>query len=168
MGQASAAIAAIGGVIAAYGSYQQGKAQEYAAEHNAQVARNQAKATEEEARENSKRQRGNNERMLATMRANLASQGTGLSDGSSLAILGETASELELSVLDNYRSAESQRSSLLNQASTEIWQGKEAKRAGTINAFSGLLGTAGKAAGNYVDGVNSGAYKPSFLYRGWK
>jgi hypothetical protein len=159
MGLPSLALGAIGGVMGAVGQYQQGKAQEAAGKHNAQIMRNQAETTAQEARENSKRARGNNERQLASMRARLASQGTGVTEGAPLAVLGDAASELELQVLDGYRSAENHRSALLTQADTSVWKGKQAKRASRVSAFGTLLSTGYNTYSGYRTGKKTGVFK---------
>jgi hypothetical protein len=168
IGAISGVVSAVGGVMSAVGQYQQGKAAEAAGKHNAEIMRQQAETANQEARENSKRQRRNNERQLATMRANLSSQGTGVSSGAPLAILGDTASELELRVLDGYRAADNQRSQLLTQADTSVWKGKMAMKSSRVNAFGTLLNTGYKADQGYRQGVNSGTFKGSKYYSGKK
>ena len=161
MATASLIMTAAGGIYSAWNQYQSGKAQESMAKHNARILEQDAKLVEQEARENAKRERKNNERELAAVRARLAGQGAALDAGAPLSIMNDVASELELSVLDNYREANRRRNNLLQEASNTRYQGELAKNAGKTALLGTLISTAGSAANQYATGKQIGLFSTS-------
>ena len=153
-----AALAIGGGLVSAFSSYQQGKAQEANFEYNAQVARNNAIQTEQEGRENVRRGFENAEEQLASVRARQAAGGSISTQGAPLAVTGEIATELQLGILDNYRQTEIQRVNFLNDAAISSFQGEQASRSGLLQGAAGLVSTATTAFDNFSSGRSSGAF----------
>lgn len=151
-------MALVSGGLAAYSSYSQGKAQQANAKYNAKVAQNQALQTNMEARENVRRQSRNNESQLSAARARLANQGSVATAGAPLALMGDVAGELELGILDAYRSADAQRSNFLAESAIEKNRGKQASGAGKLMAVSSILGAGATAYGNYQTGKRTGLF----------
>jgi hypothetical protein len=139
-------------------AYQQGKAAQANHNYNAKLAEAQVEQGSMEARENVRRQSRNNESQLSAARARFANQGSIATKGAPLAMMGDIAGELELSVLDAYRGADANRSNLMMQAQMERQRGKEAKRAGKLMAISSILSTGAQAAGNIKTGQRTGVF----------
>lgn len=137
---ASIAASLAGAGISAYSMYQQGQAQEAMGKYNATIAENQASHEADVSAENAKRQREMNHRQLSAIRARMAGSGVSQSQGSSLDVLGASASELELQTLDLFREGEAKQVAYRNQAGIERWQGSQAATAGKIGAIGSLIG----------------------------
>lgn len=129
---ASTVISAVGGI---YGQYQSGKAQEKAAEWNADQARKQAKYDEQIAQENMRRKRDDNKRELARRRANNARGGLAETGGVYDSLV-ETSDRLQTEVDDIWNRAAKNTEYLEGQANMSLWQGKQARTASYINMAS--------------------------------
>ena len=141
------AVAAVaGGVTAAVAAKQAGDAQDEAAKANAKIANNNATAEAQAAAENAVRKRQSNQRQLSVIRAKMAGQGVQVGTGSALEILGESASELELQTQDMFRESQAKQVQYANQASSSLWEGKQAKAAGNLGATVSLIGAVGSGA----------------------
>ena len=77
--------------------------------------------------------------------------------------MGDIAGELELSVLDAYRGADANRTSLLNQGRMERFRGKDAARAGKLMAASTLIKTGANAYSNYSTGKRTGLFSGNLM-----
>lgn len=148
----------VSGVLSAHQTYQQGKAAKYNADYNAKLAKNQAEQGQMEARENVRRQQKNNEAQMSSARARLANQGAIATQGAPLAVMGDIAGQLELSVLDAYRGADANRTRLLQQASLEKARGRDAMRAGRLMAFGTLAQTGATLFSNVKTGNRVGVF----------
>lgn len=124
-------LAAAGTAVAAYGSIQQGKAAQKAANYNAESA-----ILEGQSRENA--QRADSQRSLARIRANIGKSGA-TSAGTPLLVLAESAANAEIDALNTRFTAE-------RQADVYRAGGANARRQGNIMAGTSLLQGAGKFA----------------------
>lgn len=156
---AYAAIAAslVGAGVSAYGQYQAGKAQKKMGEYNAKVAENAAKSEAQASAENAKRKREQNQRVLSGMRARMAAGGANIGAGSSLDVLGDSASELELQALDMFRNSDAQIRQYGSQAGMSRYEGNQASAASKYAAMGNLISGAGSAASGYGNANYSGA-----------
>ena len=133
--------------LSMYGQLQQGKASMQAARYNAEQLRRQADYNnrlaeaeasnrERESSEAIRRARINNEATLSELRARLGASGVRLTTGTPLAVMGEAAGRLELSIADASRTAMMQAASMRAQGKMGLWQ---AEQAGTMALFEGRL-----------------------------
>lgn len=108
---------------------------------NAAKLRNDAMRKEAIGRLNMKRQRVMDRRYLSSMKAKFAAAGVQL-QGTPLAVLGDTAGQLEADVADIAFQANAQADALHQSASLTLAEGKAASRAATLDgaaaAFNGL------------------------------
>lgn len=144
------AVAAVaGGVTAGVAAKQAGDAQEDAAKANAKIANNNAIAEAQAAAENAVRKRQDNQRQLSAIRAKMAGQGVQVGSGSALEVLGASASDLELQTQDMFRESQAKQAQYANQASSSLFEGKQAAAAGNWGMATSLIGAAGSAASGY-------------------
>jgi hypothetical protein len=145
-------IAAIGLVLGAYGTVQQGKAADDQAQFAAAVANRDAKLSEANAEvtnlqagQREEQQRREAARRLGAIRGQIAQSGTGLG-GSNADIYGQSARDAELDALNIRYAGLMESKGLLNQASAQrtnaqglIMEGKQAKQAGYMRAGTQLV-----------------------------
>jgi hypothetical protein len=137
---ALAAVATIAGTaVSALGQIQAGKAQESAAEYNAQVAKNNASAEMERAGYDAGLIKDEARRTRAAQRAAFAANGLEGSTGSPVAVLGDTSGQAEMDILARLYGGKSQATAYGNEARAQIAQGKAAKQASMIGAGTTLL-----------------------------
>ena len=122
-------IALLGSIVGAVGAIQGGKAENSAAQFNAQSARMEA-----ESRENA--QRAQAKQQLGAIRAGVSKSGATM-EGTPLAVLSESAANAEIDALNTRYSG--QREAALYEA-----RGKNARTAGYMRAGTSLLSSAGK------------------------
>ena len=122
-----APIAALaGGAISMYSQYQAASYEADMQKYNAQVAETQAQQKRMETRESIRRQRSEADRFKDTQRAAFAKAGiTGT--GTPLAVMSQTAADLELAALDTAYSGESQAQSLMQRAAVNRSNAKMTK-----------------------------------------
>jgi hypothetical protein len=151
-----------GGVVQARAQQQAGEAQNIQAqneariaEFNAQVARRQGEAEAAALEAKARRQAKKGERVIGTARAAIGKSGVAFS-GSTLAVLADTATELERDRLTILRESilarqrgESRAAGLGLEAQAARTRGKALKRAGKTKALGTLLSAGGKAAGGF-------------------
>lgn len=178
-----AGISAVGTAISTgvsmYSADQQGRQQAALNEYNAKIARNQAIANQQiqeynaqlmereadaadaTARVKEQQQRKENERFQARQRAAYAKSGA-LMEGTPLAVLGESAANLELNALEVKRQGLIERDRYLNQANMYRYQGESLFNAGMSE--SGLYSSQADIAkanantakyGSLLNGVSS-------------
>lgn len=123
---------------------------------NAREKRQQAMQEIEVAGENARRKTRENRRIIAANIAANAANGLQM-EGTPLAVLGETAMQLERDILDISFDAQSRQRALLRGASMDIWSGSAEAAAlnnkATASAISGMASAAsgaGKATGQYL------------------
>jgi hypothetical protein len=142
-------ISLIGTAVSAYGSYQQGKAQQRAADYNAKVQEAQAIQQDMENRENIRRERRAGKDLMSSQRQKLGASGVVIGSGAPPELLGKTAGELELRAQDAARAGRSQFQYGMSEAAMTRWSGKQAASAGLIGAAGTLLQGTGSAIANY-------------------
>jgi len=131
--------------IGAYSAYEQGKQAEKMAEYNAAVEHNNALQAQMEAQVAAKTKRKEAEAMNKRQRALYAKAGV-VNEGTPLEVLAETAMDMELEALEIERFGKVTAQKHRDQAAIDIYSGKSAKRAGTLNAGETLLSGLGSMA----------------------
>lgn len=153
-----AALAAGGAALSAVGQYQQGRAAQNAANFNAAQMEREATIARQQggAREEAQRRRARE--VLGTMRASIGQAGIGWG-GSAADIYDQSATNAELDALNIRYESDLQSMGLMNQAALTRYEGKMAKRAGTIGAVSSLLTGAALygASGGFSGGSGLGS-----------
>jgi len=128
-------IAAVGVGMSAYGQYQSGQAQEKAYKFNAAIAEQDAAAERKKADYEEGQARLRLRQLIGTQRTLYAKAGVDLASGSPLMVLADTAArgeeDLEMIKYGGDVSVARQR----NQASLQLFYGKQSRTAGTIGAF---------------------------------
>jgi hypothetical protein len=152
-----------GTAVSAMGSIQAGNAQAAAANYNAQVLEMNAKLSDRRARDavmrgNAEEQQNRLEtaRFRANQIAGMAANGVDVSFGSPLETITSSATMAEMDALtiraNSRREAYDHEVEGVNQradATLKRMEGKAAKQAGFLNAFSTVLTGAGQAYGKY-------------------
>lgn len=160
------ATAAIGTGVSIYSQQQQAKSAERMAQYNNSLAEAEARNRELESQEAIRRQRIENRRRLAEMRNRFAGQGTVLTSGSPLAILGESAATMELSIADAARRTSIEAASLRSQGQMGLWDASQTRRAATLSSIATGLKGASSLGSAYSDAVYRGQVPDTFsLYR---
>lgn len=145
----SIALTAASTGLAMYGQHQQAKSQTQAAKYNNDLAQAEAVNLQNQSREAQTRERQRNRRHMATIRANLAHQGTASGSGTPLAILGESQQNFSLGIADAARATDMQANSLRAQGQMGLWEAKNFSRATRINQVSTLIGGTTRAVSAY-------------------
>jgi len=135
------------GVIGAIG---EGISGQRAASFNAQALGNNADFALKQGAENQRRIRRSNAQFQGSQEAAIGASGLQLS-GSALNVLSDSAIEGELMALDAKVSAENKAKGLRSQATIERMRGKQARRAGFINAGTTLIN--GASSGKLGKGI---------------
>ena len=157
---------AAGGIVGGVSSYQQGKAQQAQYNYQAKVNEENAKIAQENA--NVQRQQGIEEARLQRIKAAstigaqktaMAANGVDVSQGTAVDVISDTAAMGELDALQtqyNYemkaRSYETQAGNFQNQANLDVISGKNAYKAGQLNAINAGIKGIGESA-NATAGV---------------
>lgn len=147
---------AVGGGVAAYSSYQQGKAQQRLNNYNAAVNDQAALDRERDARVAANAQRAQAQRLMARQRALWAKAGVVGSAGTPLLVQAEQAGQLELGALETERTGNVQAGQLRQQAVIDRMAGKAARTAGNLNAAATILQTAGSVSSSAAYGKHQG------------
>lgn len=139
---APAALAVMGGgsLLQAYGTYQQGKAQEKAAKFNAKLAEVKGRQRESAVRRSGRRQMG-------AIRASIAKSGV-TTAGSPLEVMAESAAAIEMDALNARFGAESEAAALRREGAARM-------QAARIGAASQILSGGGRMASA---GMQMGAF----------
>lgn len=156
MGAAATLLTIGSGLLGAYGSYAQGQANAAAAEAQAKVADQNARTAEAQADESMRQGARESQRFRQQARQQAASQASALAasggtmSGSALTVMGDTqmgieqdAMTLRYNTLKDRYGHQVQATDYRNQAHSARASAKNAKRAGTIGAFTSLLGMGG-------------------------
>jgi type II secretory pathway pseudopilin PulG len=126
--------------VSIYGQRQAAKTQERAAEYNHQIAENEARHRELETAEQVKRRRVQDKREMATLRNNLAASGTLTTEGTPLAILGESSAFMDLAIQDAVRQSTIEAASIRARGQMGLWEASQASRASRISSIGTALG----------------------------
>lgn len=147
---------AIGTVVSAVGSIAAGQQQQQVANYNAKVAENTATAERQRASYEAGLIEDDKRRVLAMQRAGAASAGLEVSQGTPVAVLGDSAKAGELDILARKYSGEAAATAYGNDATRFRAEGRAASTAGIIGGFSSILGGFGKMAAR----GSAGFYRP--------
>lgn len=138
---------------AIYSQQQQAKAAEDTAAYNNFLAQREAGLREQEAAEASQRQRMENRKQLRRMRLALAQSGTVSTTGTPLAIIGESAGNLELGIRDAKRRTDMEAAAMRQQGILGLWEGQQARASANLSSVAtGIQGlsSVGSAYGSSV------------------
>jgi hypothetical protein len=144
-----------GGVLSAFGSLYQGKAEAAAQEFNARVSENNAEMARVQAAEEERRVRVGGAKAIGDMRANYGASGIVTSESSALDVLEESAMNVELDALTVRYQGHAQALAMKNEAFLARRAGKQANLMGKVGAASALLG-AGASAYSQQSLANAG------------
>ena len=151
------------GAMSAYGQYQQGRAQQEAANYRAAIQRNNAiradqmaKDARERGEETAFQTRLKNRLVIGQMRVKMAGQGIDPGQDSAFEMLVDQGVQGEYDARTALNNAEREAQGyrikagqFRSGAALSRFSGRMAKRAGTMGAAGTLLGTAGKVAGKW-------------------
>jgi hypothetical protein len=135
--------------ITAYGQAQQAQAVEQAAEYNNQLAQQEATNIELENMEQIKRKREADRRALSEVRARLANNGTLSTEGTPLAILGESSAMFELEIMDMARRANMAAASVRAEGAMGLWEGEQQSDGLKLQAAATAVSGVGSAYSYY-------------------
>ncbi len=159
--KASVVASAVTGVAGAVGQYKAGKAQEDAANRNADILENEKQQRLSDSLSASARKRYNNSRDFDRAVARQGSSGTVFS-GSKLDTLEEYATDQELGLIDASTSAQRQARQNEQEQSIQRYNGRVAGSNAKYQAFGTLLSTGTNVARQNSQNVNNGQYKSFF------
>lgn len=142
---AAAAAMVGGGLISAYGQYQQGLAGKQAGEFNAQMAEQNAELAQQQAKEDERRIRAIGLKQMGDTRASTGANGLQM-DGSALDVLQDTAQKVSLDALYARHRGEVQAVMYRNQARLDRYQGEAALTGAQYGAAASILSAGGQAA----------------------
>lgn len=142
------ALIVAGATVGAYGEYQQGQYAAAQGRENARVANMQAEDSLRRGAIEEDQQRSRMRAILGSQRAAMGANGTTAS-GTNLGLLAETAQFGEVDALTIRNNAAREAFGYKNQAAQELNAGRNAKRAGTMGAFSTLLTGGAQAFGSF-------------------
>lgn len=133
-------VASLAGTAAStYGAYQGAKQEEAMNAYNAQLAEANAKRISVESSEKQTRMRRQHRAFLDKQRGAFAKAGLSMS-GTSLEVMGQSAADLELSILDQAYASDTQRLSLLADKKISNIKARSAGRSALPAAGSQLIG----------------------------
>jgi len=134
-----------------YGQQQQAKAATKAGEYNNILADQEAKNVELQNMEQLKRERIKNRRAMADIRNRMAQNGVLNTEGTPLAILGESSANFNLGIQDAARASNMQAASLRAQGQMGLWEADQGQAAANINSVATGLNGASKAYSTWTD-----------------
>lgn len=155
---ATTALASTG--VAVYGQQQQAKSAENTADYNAKLAENEARNVELEAQERAKRQNIQKRKELARIRNELSNTGTLTTTGTPLAILGDSAANMNTSIQDAYRVSTMQAASYRSQGTMGLWEASQARTAANLSSIGTGLSGISSAYTGYSGAKYNGSFTP--------
>jgi hypothetical protein len=144
--------------LAMYGQHQQSRAQIEAARYNQKLAEIEATHRETEAREGISRAAEQNRSQLSHLRHRLSASGARIDTGTPLALMGEAAGRLHLSIADAGRAAALEARAVREQGRIGLWQAKTAAKASRLNMIATGIQGATSAFQTYDRGQHLGVY----------
>lgn len=147
---ALAGVTSAGGGLDAYGQYQAGRASEAAANYNAKLLKQQARDEVTRGGIEEQRLRRQQAAFMGRQRAAAGGSGAVASSGSPLNLLAQTAEDAEMDALTLRNNAYRSAWGLNNQAALTKFEGRQARRAGIMNAGSSLLTSGAQAFGMFT------------------
>jgi hypothetical protein len=145
-----------------YSAVDQAQTARETAKYNSEAANAEAANKDALAAEAIRRERQQNRRKMADLRNNLAQNGTLTTEGTPLAIIGESGANLELGIQDAARAASEQSKSLRAQGAMSLWEGDQQARASYIKAGASALSSFGSGVSGYASGVKLGTIPDTF------
>ena len=144
----AAGAALIGGGVAAYGQYQQGKATDKAAKYNAEIAEINAQMSMQQAAFEAKQLR--RQRMILSGRQRAAGAANGLAlTGSFADIYSDSAVQGELQALSRRYQGEVEATNYRAQSELYKFEGSSARRAANVQMAATLVSSVGSAASSF-------------------
>lgn len=140
-----AVITAAGVGLTAYGQYEAGQTRKSTANYNAKLAENEAIAIEQRVHAESRQLQKEKERLQAAQRAGFAKTGAVITEGTPLLLMAEQAGTIELDILNMQRTGAMRAQASRSEAELSRFAGKQAARAGAIQAGTTILSASGKA-----------------------
>ena len=145
------AVLGIGGAgLGAYGQYSAGQQAEAVGKYNAAIERQKAQLVEQASASETTRAHQAARRLKGSQMAAFAASGAELSSGTPLLVMAEQAGAMEMDILEQRRTRAIEAQGLRSQATMMEFEGKQAKRAGTMSAFTTLLGGGASAGAGYM------------------
>lgn len=147
---ASTAVSAAGAGISMYGQYQQGKAQQEAAEYDAQMKEIQAESLNEKLRDDVRRKNDATRQTIERGKAKAAGSGINIASDNVLDWEGdvfETSAKDEAAMRHNTRLNEW---GLKSGAELDRARGKNARRSANIGMITTAFGTGASVAGDWA------------------
>ncbi len=141
-------------VVGAVGQYQQGRAAEEAAQYEAEQMRANAKRVLEDGEKRARETRRQKEIYLSNARAAQAGSGGTTTDAGAISDLGRIGGIFEYNAMEELYGANLDANAIGAQAAGRQFEGKMAKRTGTVGAIT-TLGNA--AVSIYSGGMGGGA-----------
>jgi hypothetical protein len=145
---------AVGTAVTAYGQYQQGQAQERAANYNAAVQERNAQIAKQNAEYDAERQSSKLRRAIGSQRAAVMASGIQM-EGTALDLQADTVQQGEMDRLAILYGGEISSQNSKSEAELSRMQGKAAAQAGTTAAFGTVLGGFGNVG---VSGAKMGKW----------
>lgn len=129
--------------VSAYGAISSAQSQKKAGEYNAQVQRDQADFANQKGSILAGEEQDKARRVAGIQRSQMAAGNVNISTGSPLDILTETAGVGQLNALRTINNAQREAYGLNASADMDLYKGKEAGKAGYLNAAGSMLSGAG-------------------------
>ena len=129
-----------GAGMGAFGQYKGGRAQNDMARYNAALLEQRALATEQQMASETELMHDRARGLKASQRAAYAKSGADISSGTPLLVMVEQAADMERDILEQRRTRTIEAMQLRQGAAMKRYEGRMAKRAGTVGAFTTLLG----------------------------
>ena len=153
----AAVAATVGAGVSAYSQYEAGQTQKKAGEYNAEIGRQKAQDTLQRGAIDAANKRTQARKVAAAQAEGAAMSGVALDSGTPLALLTETAGLGELDAMRIRNNAFREAYGYKAQSELDIYQGKAAGRAGTLNAGGTFLSGAASGASSYYGIINAKA-----------
>ena len=141
-----------------YSQIQQGKTAETIAKYNNDLALSEAHNQELQFAEAAKRETLNQRKDMATLRAQLSTQGTSITTGTPLSIMGETAGLFQTRLADAARASAMQAESIRQKGRMGIWEAGQQKQASTLAAIGTTIQGVSSAVSAYSHNRYTGAF----------
>ena len=129
-----------GAGMGAFGQYQSGRAQNDMARYNAALLEQRALATEMAMRSETELMTERARGLKASQQVAFAKSGAAITSGTPLLVMVEQAADMERDILEQRRTRTIEAMQLRQGAAMKRYEGRMAKRAGTVGAFTTLLG----------------------------
>lgn len=169
MGGAASYLGVAGGVLGAYGAYEQGQMESESLTQQSNSNLNNAELSLEQGTYNANRQGLQAAQKIGASKANYAASGVMTNSGSALDVLQSSAINSEMDKQNILHGADIKAISYENQASIDQFGAASAIQGSYFNALTSLAGGGAKAFGygngaNYSDGQNQNSESDGDVY----